>query len=87
MLEPDAEFAVLKRLETAGTLSYELGRTVDIGVVSSRNLVYAREVLLKGKLLYSKNNERVNLIRANLLGMYIQFNMDRKEVVDAYTAG
>ena len=85
--EPGVELGALKRLEIAGALSYELGRTVDIGVVSSRNLVYAREALLKGKLLYSKDRDRVNLIRANLLGMYVQFNMERKEVVDAYTAG
>lgn len=87
MLEPGAELSALKRLEIAGTLSYKLGRTVDMGVVSSKNLIYAREALLKGKLLYGKDGERVNLIRANLLGMYIQFNMDRREVLDAYTAG
>jgi hypothetical protein len=28
---------------------------VDIGEVSNNNLVYAREALLKGKLIYTKN--------------------------------
>ena len=85
IMEPGSLLGAVKRLELAGELSYKLGRTVDIGIVSSKNLVYAREALLKGKLLYSRDVERTNMIRANLLGMYIQFNIDRREVVNAYT--
>lgn len=60
---------------------------MDLGEISSRNLVYAREVLLTGIPVYRKDSERVDLLRANLLGMYIQFNLDRKEVLDAYKTG
>ena len=84
MLEPGVKMSSLKRIELANSLSYKLKRTVDMGEVSSKNLVYAREALLKGILLYTKNQNRANLYRANLLGLYIQFNLDRQEVVDAY---
>ena len=84
--DPDIEMSLQRRVELANTLSYELRRTVDIGEISSRNLVYAREALLKGKLLYQKDQDKTNLYRANMLGMYIQFNLDRQEVIDAYNA-
>jgi len=87
MLEPGRNISSLTRVKLAGSLAYEMGRTVDIGEVSSNNLVYAREALLKGKLIYTKNEERTNLYRANLLGMYIQYNLDRQEVVNAYKTG
>ncbi len=87
MMEPGTKLDPLIKMDIAGDLSYELGRSVDIGEISSGNLVYARETLLKGILLYLRDKDRFNLARANLLGMYIQFNMDRQEVVDAYRAG
>jgi len=86
MLEPGKKISSLKRIELANKLSYELRRTVDMGVVSSGNLVYAREAMLKGDILYQKDLDKTNLYRANLLGMYIQFNQDRQEVVHAYRA-
>ena len=86
MLEPGRKMSSLRRIELANKLSYELGRTVDMGEVSSRNLVYTREALLKGHLLFQKDFNKTNLYRANLLGLYIQFNLDRQEVINAYRA-
>ena len=77
----------LERLEFANDLAYKFERSVDIGEISSANLVYSREALLKGLVIYQKDHEKNALYRANLLGMYIQFNLDRKEVLDAYRAG
>ena len=84
MFNPQAEMSQLERIELANNLSYELGRTVDIGAVSSKNLVYSREALLTGSLVYQMDSDKVNLIRSTLLGLYIQFNLDRKEILDAY---
>ena len=78
---------ILERQDMANTLSYELKRTVDLGEISSRNLVYSREALLTGIPVFMKDSYKVNLLRANLLGLYVQFNQDRKEVLDAYRAG
>jgi uncharacterized protein len=78
---------VSDRLALSNALSYKFSRPVDLGQITSENLVFAREALLKGRPVFLRDPDRVNLIRANLLGMYIQFNLDRKEVVDAYTTG
>ena len=78
---------ILERQDMANTLSYELKRTVDLGEISSRNLVYSREALLTGISVFMEDSDKANLLRANLLGLYVQFNQDRKEVLDAYRAG
>ncbi len=87
MSESGTSLDILEITEITGSLSHEFARTVDLGEISSKNLVYAREVLLTGIPVYQKDTERVNLARANLLGLYVQFNLDRKEVLDAYRAG
>lgn len=84
MIKPGLKMSSLIRAKLAGNLSYKMGRNVDLGEISSSNLVYAREAFLKGKLLYTKDKDLTNLYRANLLGMYLQYNIDRQEVVSAY---
>jgi uncharacterized protein len=59
---------------------------VDLGEISSANLVYSTEAFLTGVPVFQRNPERAALRRAALMGMYIQFNLDRKEVLDAYRA-
>jgi predicted nucleotidyltransferase len=86
MAVPGDKTDVLERSQMAGELSYELARSVDVGEISSKNLVYAREALLKGTLLFCRDIEKFNLARVSILGMYLQFNLDRKEILDAYRA-
>ncbi|MBB6479511.1 type VII toxin-antitoxin system MntA family adenylyltransferase antitoxin [Spirochaeta isovalerica] len=73
-------------LSLSSSLSYEFSRTVDLGIISSKNLIYAREALLKGIPVFVRDEDKMNLLRANLLGMYIQFNEDRREIVEAYAS-
>ena len=87
MLEEGAKMSPLERLKIANHLAYKLGRLVDLGEISSANLVYSREAFLSGVPVFQRNPEKAALRRAGLMGMYIQFNLDRKEVLDAYRAG
>ena len=87
MIEAGTKMSSLERLKIANDLAYKLERSVDLGEVSSANLVYSREAFLSGIPLFQRNPEKIALRRAALLGMYIQFNLDRKEVMDAYRAG
>lgn len=87
MLEPGAKMSSLERLKIANNLAYKLERSVDLGEISSANLVYSREVFLAGVPVFQRDPERAALRRAGLMGMYIQFNLDRKEVLSAYRAG
>jgi predicted nucleotidyltransferase len=87
ILYPGLSIDILDRTDMAGKISYELQRTVDLGEISGRNLIYAREALLTGFPVFIKDSDKLNLVRANLLGLYLRFNEDRKEVLDAYRAG
>ena len=87
MLEQGAQMSSQERLNIAGDLACQLERTVDLGEISSANLVYSREAFLAGLPVFQRDPEKAALRRAGLMGMYIQFNLDRKEVLDAYRAG
>ena len=86
IVELGEKFSYLERVKLGNKLSYEMEREVDIGEISSKNLVYASEALFKGEIIYTRNSDRSNLIQATLIGMYFQFNEDRKEILDAYRA-
>ena len=74
-------------LELAGLLTDIAGRPVDLGVLSSRNLVYAHQAILTGKRVWRRAGAGVDMRIATLLGLYARFQFDRREVLDAYRAG
>lgn len=74
----------LAKLST--TLSFAMSRFADVGILSSKNLVYAHEAIFNGRRIFVRNKFFFDLTVATLLGMYAQFNEDRKEVLCAYTA-
>lgn len=80
------ELTALDRGRLAAAISLDLGRVVDLGVLSSANLIYARQAILTGRRIYVRNPKRADLLAAALLGMYERFDLDRREVCDAYTA-
>lgn len=86
MPEPGQHISALERVQLANSMAVELKRSVDLGEVSSKNLVYSFEALMKGTALYKRDSDRAELYGANLLGMYQQFNYERREVLDAYRA-
>lgn len=73
--------------ELSTNLSLAAGRTVDVGILSSRNLIYASEAILKGERFFCRDTFQADLAAATLLGLAIQFRFERREIVDAYTAG
>ena len=84
LLESGKKMGALERAELAADATLKLSRDVDLGELCSRNLIYAREAILKGRRLFTRNESRADLIETGLLGMYAQFNEDRREVLDAY---
>jgi len=82
---PSIKLTSVDLANIAGSLSYELGRQVDMGLLSSANLLYARQVLGSGIRLFSKDPYYVDLMETSLISMYLWFNEERKELVHAYT--
>lgn len=86
MPEPGHFFDASRMIELAAEATLALGRDVDPGLLSSRNLVYAREALLTGERIFSRDDFRADLSAATLLGLYDGFQTERREVLDAFTA-
>ena len=86
MLAPGDASSRSALMDMGAVLALKLGHEVDIGVVSSANLVYARQVILTGKRLYARDQTFVESREAELLGLYARFHEDRREVLDAYRA-
>lgn len=84
IISPGETFTALERVNLSTELSIKFKRSVDIGIISSKNLVYSREAFINGEIIYTRDENKSNLIRSTLLGMYIDFNMNRKEIINAY---
>ena len=86
MTMPDAEMSSLDRIALAAELGLDLGIVVDIGELSSKNLVYAKEAILTGRRIFTRDLFQADLKACTLLGMYVRFNEERHEVLNAYQA-
>lgn len=75
-----------EKLTFAAQLEAELGNTVDIGELSTRNLIYTKEVIHHGQEIFTKNRFESDLFLATALSMYVDLQEQRKEVIDAYSA-
>jgi predicted nucleotidyltransferase len=73
-------------LEWAAEAGALFGRVVDVGILDSNNLVYAKEALYHGILVQTSDAALCRTRAANLLSLYLTFQEDRKEVLNAYRA-
>ncbi len=86
MTMPEAKMSSMDRIALAAELGLEVGIVVDIGELSSENLVYAKEAILVGKRIFTRDVFQADLKACTLLGMYCRFNEERQVVLDAYCA-
>ena len=77
----------MERLQWAGELSGITGRQVDLGILSSDNLVYAMQAISKGRLLFCRNETEKNWKVMHLYALYAALREDRAEVERAYGCG
>ncbi len=83
---PGKKLDMNKKMLIIKELSYKLGRIIDVGEITSKNLIYSNEAVIKGREIFIKDKEAFEMKRAALLGMYLQFNYERREVINAYSA-
>ncbi|MCZ8344750.1 MAG: nucleotidyltransferase domain-containing protein [Leptospira sp.] len=76
--------SVTELLKFTGDLGYQLGLDFDMGEMSSRNLVYSKEAIFSGKAILIKDKPKVELRINSLLSMYYNFQIERREVLNAY---
>lgn len=82
---PGIVFTQLERLFLNGLLEEQCRRPIDVGILHTGNLVYAREVVFRGKCLFCKDQAFHDLFVASALGLYAEYHAARKEIVNAYT--
>lgn len=83
---PDAARDIADRARLVGDLEAILQRSVDLGRLSSRNLVYAVQATQRGKLLYARDPQEALAFVSRMYSLYLDLKYDRKVVEDAYCA-
>ncbi|MFP4259351.1 MAG: type VII toxin-antitoxin system MntA family adenylyltransferase antitoxin [Desulfovermiculus sp.] len=83
---PDHSLSQMDLLHLSSQLGKCCPRPVDIGILSTRNLIYAKEALLQGQCLFCKDQYYHDLFVATALGLYLELRTARREVEHAYTA-
>jgi predicted nucleotidyltransferase len=77
---------LLERLHLAAELSSIVGREVDLGVLTTRNLVYAKEAVTRGRLIFDRDHLVTARFEMYTLSMYASLQEARREVLRAYAA-
>lgn len=72
------------RLDMHTELALGLRKDIDLGVLSELNLVYAKEVIEHGILLFSKDQYYTDTMIMLFLSQYARLNEERKEVLNAW---
>jgi predicted nucleotidyltransferase len=75
-----------QRLELAADLEDLVGRIVDVGILSTANLVYAKEAVANGLLLFERDPAARARFAALVFSMYADLQENRREVLHAYAA-
>lgn len=82
-----SEYSALDRGRLAAEIAEVIHREVDVGVLNTQNLIYAKEVFLTGNCIYCRDAFQRDLFGATALGLYAELRESRREVERAYQAG
>ena len=83
---PGQSLAVQERLALAAELASIVGRHVDLGSLSLANLVYAKEAVAGGRLVFERDHLVTAQFEMYTLSMYASLQEARREVLHAYAA-
>ena len=75
-----------ERVTLAAELTRAFGRPVDLGVLSTANVVYAKEAVVTGRLLFARHPRASAEFAMLTLSMYASLQEARREVLRAYAA-
>lgn len=78
--------SVQDRLALTAALTRVFGRPVDLGVLSTANVVYAKEAVATGRVLFERDHDATARFAMLALSMYASLQEARREVLKAYAA-
>ena len=79
-----AQFPGRRLAELAADLETVAGLPVDLGILHTGNLVYAKETVSRGKLFYESDPAARRRFAMLALSMYAELQETRREILDAY---
>lgn len=79
-------FSGRDRMELAADLTDIAGRTADLGVLHTGNLVYAKEAVARGRVIFERDHAASVGFAALVLSMYADLQENRRQVLRAYAA-
>lgn len=77
---------IMERLALSAALGKIFGRQVDLGVLTTSNLVYAKEAVAHGRLIFERDHGTTARFAMLALSMYAALQEARREVLRAYAA-
>ncbi len=78
--------SVEDRLSLTATLGRIFGRPVDLGILGTGNLVFAKEAITRGRLIAERDHAVTAAFAMYVLSMYAALQEARREVLRAYAA-
>ena len=75
-----------ERIVLTAELAAIFGRPVDLGLLSTANVVYAKEAVVTGRLLFARHPNVAAEFAMLALSMYASLQESRREVLRAYAA-
>lgn len=84
LLQKGGTLSSVERLRLAGELGATLERTVDLGIISTENLIYAMQAVSGGQLLFARDKTATDERIMYIYSLYATLREDRSEVEKAY---
>jgi predicted nucleotidyltransferase len=81
-----AGISLVERRALTAELATVFGRAVDLGVLSSVNVVYAKEAIATGRLIFERDHRTTARFAMLVFSMYADLQEARREVLRAYAA-
>lgn len=86
LFPPGHSFNAPLRRQLEADLAVAVGRTVDVGILSSDNLVYFAETIRHGRRIFCADETLADELVGRALSLYARLKEDRRAVEAAYHA-
>ena len=86
LIRRSSAFSVEDRLALMATLGRIFRRSIDLGLLDTSNLVYAKEAISRGRLIAERDHTVTATFAMYALSMYATLQEARREVLRAYAA-
>jgi predicted nucleotidyltransferase len=83
---PKLHLPRLQLMDYAGRIEARIGHPVHFGIMSTKNVVFVKEVIAKGRRVFCADRTYCDTFVMHALSMYVRLNEERDEVLKSYAA-